>query len=205
MRSRIQGLTGLRRALWGFAGLLGVILLALSVRDALRGNQEAVIVEARAYLKAGEAYRERLEALQELEARSLGQAAANARRAAQAVARAQRFSQSADSLAALRAFAPDTAKLALAEAEIRALRSENAGLREAVGAQQEAITRVEFARRTAGERADLSNQRVDSLEAHLARVLRVAECQILGLVRCPSRVQAALLGAGVVAVLFVTR
>jgi len=55
-------------------------------------------------------------------------------------------------------------------------------------------------------RADGAEARVAELERHLASVLTVADCRMLGvrfLPRCPSRMVSAALGAGVTAVAFV--
>ena len=85
------------------------------------------------------------------------------------------------------------------------LLQQNGELRGQVAEWQASSRGFEQAWLTDSTRADGAEARVAELERHLASVLTVADCHILGakwLPRCPSRTVSAALGAGVTALAF---
>jgi len=67
-----------------------------------------------------------------------------------------------------------------------------------------AIASLEVALRGEQARAQLALDRVAALEANLRATVKVADCRVLGIVRCPSRGASFLLGAGVATALLLS-
>lgn len=153
----------------------------------------AIIQSSRNALAAGKAYRAQVATLA-----ALAQAAAQSGRTWRAKAEAA---------------APAARQLEATLAEAATVRDSNVALVHQVGFYQgqarfweESSHAFERAARADSTRAVAAEDRAADLERHVAAVLTVADCRVLGvtfLPRCPSRNVAFVLGAGVTVVAFV--
>lgn len=142
--------------------------------------------------------------------RQVGEDGAIIARAEQALASGKAYRSQLAKLKAVSRRHADTARVL--QAPLQAVRIELLSpveLRGQVTAWREVARHWERAFRAESTRAVIAEARVAELEAHLAAVLTVADCHVLGakwLPRCPSRTASFLLGGGTVAALaFISR